>query len=236
MAKHLLSKSSFIRGLQCTKSLYLHKFHSKLKDPLPEERRLRFEAGHETGFRARDLFPGGVDASPSQFGKTKESLEYTASLIENRTSVIYEPSFLYNDVLIYLDILVLGPTGWIANEVKSSVLISKTYQEDAALQFYVIKNSGLPLIDFTMIHLIRPLNETNLADSPEKIFQSTSLFDFCNDRLQFVEDTIQKFRTILAYPKTPVIEMGDQCNEPYPCNFKGFCSKQKAAMQDGLFS
>lgn len=30
-----LSKSTFIRGLQCEKSLYLYKHHYKLKDPIP---------------------------------------------------------------------------------------------------------------------------------------------------------------------------------------------------------
>ena len=31
-----LSKSTFIRGLQCEKSLYLYKHHYKLKDPTPK--------------------------------------------------------------------------------------------------------------------------------------------------------------------------------------------------------
>ena len=124
MATHFLSKTGYIRGLQCTKSLYLSKFHSDLKDPLPEERRKRFAAGHTIGLRARDLFPGGTDATPSQFGRVKESIEFTASLIQQNTTVIYEPAFIYNDVLVYLDILVSTPKGWIAHEVKSSVNIS----------------------------------------------------------------------------------------------------------------
>lgn len=236
MATHFLSKTSFIRGLQCTKSLYLSKFHSELKDPLPEERRKRFAAGHEIGFRARDLFPGGVDASPAQFGRVKESIEFTSSLIQNNTSVIYEPAFLYDDVLIYLDILVLTPKGWIANEVKSSVNISSTYKNDAALQYYVIKGSGLPVIDFRMIHLNFPLSETNFKDDPEKIFQATSLFDFCNEQLNFTAETIKSFRNVIAYPKMPSVEMGEQCHQPYTCDFIGFCTKQKSELQEGLFN
>ena len=33
MVKYQLSKSTFIRGLQCEKSLYLYKKHYNLKDP-----------------------------------------------------------------------------------------------------------------------------------------------------------------------------------------------------------
>jgi len=33
--KSRLSKSTFIRGLQCEKSLYLYKHHYRLKDPTP---------------------------------------------------------------------------------------------------------------------------------------------------------------------------------------------------------
>jgi hypothetical protein len=236
MATHFLSKSTFIRGLQCTKSLYLNKFYAELKDPLPEERRLRFAAGHETGFRARDLFPGGVDASPLQFGRVRESVDLTASLIQQNTPVIYEPAFIYNDVLIYLDILVLGQSGWIANEVKSSALISKTYKDDAALQYYVINGSGLPLADFNMIHLVQPLSETNLRDDPHQLFQTTSLLAYCINQSKFVEDTIMEFRNVIAYPKIPVIEMGPQCHQPYTCDFIGFCTKQKSNIMEGLFN
>lgn len=55
-----LSKSLFIRGLQCHKSLYLHKHHPELKDEVPPSREALFQSGYEVGLMAQSLFPGGI--------------------------------------------------------------------------------------------------------------------------------------------------------------------------------
>ena len=54
-----LSKSLFIRGLQCHKSLYLHKYHPELKDEISEEQEAKFQTGINVGIYAQKLFPGG---------------------------------------------------------------------------------------------------------------------------------------------------------------------------------
>ena len=43
--KYRLSKSTFIRGLQCEKSLYLYKYHYKLKDPTSPSLQAVFNQG-----------------------------------------------------------------------------------------------------------------------------------------------------------------------------------------------
>ena len=35
LPKYILSKSTFLKGLQCEKALYLYKHHYNLKDKLP---------------------------------------------------------------------------------------------------------------------------------------------------------------------------------------------------------
>ena len=40
MEKHILSKSTFIKGLQCEKAFYLSKFHRELKDEISEQQEL----------------------------------------------------------------------------------------------------------------------------------------------------------------------------------------------------
>jgi hypothetical protein len=54
-----LSKSLFIRGLQCHKALYLARFRPELKDPVPPSRELLFEGGFEAGVlqSLADWFP-----------------------------------------------------------------------------------------------------------------------------------------------------------------------------------
>jgi len=55
-----LSKSLFIRGLQCPKSLYLQKHSPELKDQVTEEAQSRFDVGYDVGDLAQQLFPSGV--------------------------------------------------------------------------------------------------------------------------------------------------------------------------------
>ena len=80
--KHLLSKSTYIRGLQCTKSLYLNKHFPGLKDPISDKQQALFNRGHKVGELARKLFPGGTDAFPGSYRKTAEWIERTAALME----------------------------------------------------------------------------------------------------------------------------------------------------------
>ena len=60
--KKLLSKSTFVRGLQCEKSLYLHKNNFNLKDTPSISLKTIFEQGTSIGLLAQHLFPNGVDA------------------------------------------------------------------------------------------------------------------------------------------------------------------------------
>ena len=62
--RYKLSKSTFIRGLQCEKSLYLYKKHYKLKDPISPTLQAVFDQGNQVGLLAHELFSGGVDSSP----------------------------------------------------------------------------------------------------------------------------------------------------------------------------
>jgi hypothetical protein len=63
MARKYLSKSTFIKGVQCEKALYLHKFNSELADEISQQQEAIFQTGTNVGILAQELFPGGIDAS-----------------------------------------------------------------------------------------------------------------------------------------------------------------------------
>ena len=137
MSKYKLSKSTFIRGLQCEKSLYLYKNHYNLKDPISSSLQTTFDQGTNIGILAQELFPNGVDASPENHFKMVESVGKTLDYINNGESIIYEATFLYNDVISALDILVKDSDGW-KYEVKSSTKVTDTYIKDATIQYYLL--------------------------------------------------------------------------------------------------
>ena len=233
-SKYQISKSSFLRGSQCLKSVYLYKYYSRYRDPIPEARKIRFEKGHDIGKLARNIFPGGIDVSPPHAGLYPISAAKTAALIAGKETIIYEPAFIYNEVLAALDIIVYND-GWYAYEVKSSEKISATYLEDAALQFYVITGCGIKLKDFSIIHLKKNYLDINFNDVPEELFKITSVVDQCKERQAQVSKKIDEIKYILASPSVPLIKRGDQCHQPYECDFIGWCTKQEEEIKDGLF-
>ena len=54
---HTLSKSTFVRGCQCEKSLYLNKYHKEFQSSISTNQEAVFWQGKEVGILARQLFP-----------------------------------------------------------------------------------------------------------------------------------------------------------------------------------
>ena len=98
MDKLTLSKSTFIRGMQCEKSLYMHKYSKELRDPMPASLEAIFKQGTSVGELAQGLFPGGVDCTPESYYNFQESVERTHAEIAKGTKVIYEAAFQFNGV------------------------------------------------------------------------------------------------------------------------------------------
>jgi hypothetical protein len=56
-----LSKSQYIRGLQCHKALWLYRHRRDLMTEPDANRLAMFASGHEVGTLAKSLFPGGTE-------------------------------------------------------------------------------------------------------------------------------------------------------------------------------
>ena len=107
-----LSKSTFIRGIKCEKSLYFYKKNFNLRDSISQSSQFIFDTGKEIGILAQGLFPEGADCTPSNHYKISESVLKTTDFIKKGRKIIYEATFMYNEVLAALDILVKDEEGW----------------------------------------------------------------------------------------------------------------------------
>lgn len=219
-----LSKSSFIRGVQCEKMLYLDKHHSDLREESSVSKEAIFEQGTNVGLLAQDLFKGGYDASPDDYSRISKSLINTQKAIENGESIIYEATFEYNGLLSAIDILVKENNQWKAYEVKSSSSVSDTYVIDAAVQYYTIVNSGLELSDISLVLInseyVRK-GEIDLNDFFKIISVKNEVLNqqsILPDKIDFLKNTINK-------KEIPTKNIGVHCNEPYDCDFKAHCWK-----------
>ena len=203
----------------------MQKKHPYLRDKLSIEQRAKFQRGTDVGVLAHEVFPGGIDMSPnspSQF--PKKAQETMDNLGNPEVNVMYEAVFQYNDTLIMLDILVRDGDRWLAVEVKSSMRLSDTYYNDAALQYYVLHGCGVPLSDFRLMYL----NGDYVKDGPidvKQLFKMESVMEYVVEREAFVAQNVERLKAVVALPHSPVVNIGTQCHNPYPCDFQGHCWK-----------
>jgi len=147
-----LSKSQFIRGLQCHKSLYLHKYRPDLKDVISEQQQKLFKTGIDVGRVAQQLFPNGLLITYDNV-PLSDQIRITTEEIQKGTVTLYEAAFSFNDVFAKLDILHRGPDGWELYEVKATTGVEDVHLDDIALQYYVLNGSGLPVSRVFLVHL-----------------------------------------------------------------------------------
>ena len=221
MPEYTLSKSTYIRGLQCYKSLYLNKFRPYLRDKLSEEQLAKFARGHVVGKIAQQLFPGGIALSRPG----KPAAEKTSHLISEGFPVIYEACFISDDVIVALDILVKHEDGYNAYEVKSSLALSNVYYNDACLQYHVINASGLKLEKFFLVHRNAEI-ELSESEDLHQMFIFTDVTTECEANELMVQDGISQMLEVLKRDKSPDIFPGKHCMHPYPCDFRGVCWKK----------
>ena len=223
--KILLSKSTFIRSLQCEKSLFLYKYHYDLRDEIPASRQAIFSRGTNIGILARKLFPGGVDATPPKYNEFQLAVDNTARLIKDGVKIIYEAAFCFNDVYVAVDILVFENNKWKAYEVKSSTSVSDIYIMDASLQYYVIKGAGIDLDDIFVVTINNQYVRHGDVDV-QKLFKAVSVKKEAVKNEPKIRKNIAKALDILNLKEVPEKQIGEHCNIPYTCDFIGHCWKK----------
>lgn len=232
MASHLLSKSSYIKGLQCEKHLYLYKHYYEEMDDLSEMQKAIFKRGTNVGELAQTLFPGGEVAASGSPPNYDETLKKTDEFIRNGKEVIYEAAFQFDQVLAIADIIVKENDGWKIYEVKSSTSVSETYLNDAALQYYVISNLGLKIKDFSIVYINNQYIRKGKLDL-EEFFIKESVLKPILPLQKTVKTNIDNFKKVISQRNIPMIDIGEHCHSPYTCGFFNYCRKHIPA--DSIF-
>jgi hypothetical protein len=215
-----LTKSSFVKGNQCVKSLYLDKHKRKEKNPITPEKQATFNYGNSFEDEVRRLaFPGGVNVK-KKLTNFKYFNSYTKFLVENNlTNIIYEASIIEDLVLVMCDILVKREDGKIdLFEIKMNTEINDAIKADLAVQYTICKKRfGDKLNSFNLI--LRKNDEAQpyeIMDLTEELALKTGA----------VEKQITEFKETLI-GQEPEQEMGDYCLSPYECDFTNYCRKKK---------
>ncbi len=219
----MLSKSKFTRGINCPKSLwlYVNKRNERFIDATTQA---IFARGTNIGELAQQYFPGGKMAVLEDY-PGYESAKRTKEFIAQGVETIYEATFIYDNTLVAVDILSKENGDWKLYEVKSTTSVKTQHIMDIAVQYYVVKGSGLPLKKAHVMHL----NPDYIRRGEVEIQQ---LFTMDNGWVQAAIEPLQteialniKRLSILEKDAVePEMAMGKHCTSPYTCDFYQYCS------------
>lgn len=218
-----LSKTQYIRGLQCHKSLWLLKNKPESKEEPDQNKLAIFATGHQVGDLATNLFPGGTKIEYDASNGYREMLEKTRDLIDQGENVIYEATFREKGILIMADILVRNGEAWDFYEVKSSTGVKPPNEDDVAIQWYVL-NSQVTLSRAHIVHVNK-----NYALSGELDVQQLLTIVDITDTAKALQPGIEKNLAAMAAMlegSEPAIPIGKQCRNPYECDFRSYCWQQ----------
>lgn len=216
-----LSKSRYIRGLQCHKSLWLYTHDRDLRK-ISKFATASFDQGNEVGELARDIFPGGkfiefVGVSfDDQISETQKALK--------TAKVIYEATFSYGGVLVKADILRKVGRSWELYEVKASNDKKPVHLDDIAVQYYVITGSGVPVSKTFVTHLNKEYVRKGDLDV-QALFASEDVTADIKEKQAGIKAEIERQQKMLAGKNAPKIDIGPQCGKPYGCDFMKHCWK-----------
>jgi len=219
-----ISKSAFIKAEQCLKHFYLYKNHPYLKDSLSKEKQFIFKRGTDVGIFAQQLFPNGVDVTVGERRDQQLFAFKTQHLIAQGVQTIYEATFIFDNLLVMVDILHKQEGKWVAYEVKSSLKITETYVKDACFQYYVIKNCLPDLVDFNLLTLNPKYMLEGKLDIT-RLFKTTSVMKDALKNTAYFAHKSQVAKLTLEQNKIPDIKIGTHCFQPYECDFLGTCWK-----------
>lgn len=226
----MLSKSRYLSGLQCHLRLWHSCFNRELASEVTPAQQALFGTGQEVGELATRLFPEGVLIREDHFHH-EEAVQTTRNIVQDPSvSTIFEAAFLYHDVRIRVDMLKRLDNGqWNMIEVKSSTSVKDIHLPDVAIQYYVLKASGLN-INRAFLLLIN--NQYVYDGSNFDLENFFSFYDVTDEVLSIqneIPSSIDEQHQMLSAADAPLVQPSRHCNTPFICEFWEYCTKDMPA-------
>lgn len=213
-----ITKSRLLQFIQCPKLGWISHHNSK-SIPKPDLAQQRiFKQGHEVGFKAQERYPEGVLVEAKAY-ETELALKQTEALLkQNKT--MFEGAFVFNGLLVRVDILNWVGDGYELVEVKSSTSVKEEHEWDIAIQYYVLSKLNIPIKGCKVLYINKQAEQGGDIFSQWEGYLSTQLLS------AGVEEILENYKKVLEL-KEPNVDLGKQCDEPYECPLKEHCHKQK---------
>lgn len=215
-----LSKSKYLRFLQCPKQVWLER--NKPDAMTDREDTFVLEKGNEVGDLAMQYFGDYTEVPFSE--NLKDMIAATQELIEQGTEIICEGSFAYNNCFVSADILKKTKEGYELYEVKSSGKLHDYYLDDVSFQYYVLTKWGLNITRVYVLH-INPFYIRKGKLDLKQLFVAEEVTAVAKERFDKVEKDISYFNEVMDRAEEMDCAIGEHCFKPFECPFWKYCSR-----------
>ena len=234
-----ISKTDFVRGLQCEKMLWLDA-HAPEYKIIPPEVQARLDAGNEFGDNAMGIFGDFVETTTfREDGRLNFSamIEKTQLLLEAQTDVICEASFTWYGNFCAADILRKEGNGYALYEVKNAYTARKEFVTDLGFQRLLLRKCGVNVTSCQLI--LRGDTPNEPPTKPDEPFENEYFLDRSDFTYRIVDVTKgARIAERIAAERIfelgklkrkdalmPPIDIGEHCEAPYRCWYYDFCHK-----------
>ena len=215
-----LSKSSYCRGIQCKKMLWLEKHKPEEMEEQNNDRIL--EQGNDIHEIARYLFGSHINIKYTE--NLNQMIEDTINTIESYKNVIItEASFNYKNNFCSVDILKKENNKYEIYEIKSSTELKDIYINDASYQYYVLTSLGLKVEKVCLVHINS--NYVRIGDLDlDELFIKQDITKEVKCLQDKVKTNIKEINEYVEN-KEEIKDIDENCFNPYPCPFFKYCTK-----------
>jgi predicted RecB family nuclease len=217
---HTLKKNTFLSGLHCARRMWWE-IHDKGAPELQHgiATQNRFDQGHQVGALARDYVPGGILIQRDNGNFVSSFAQSREAIANPDIGVIYEAGFVAHDTMIFADILVRGEDGFTLIEVKSGTSVTEEYIYDLGVQAVVMREAGVPIARFELMHLNRKCKYPDLSN----LFVREDVTQDVEEILAEIEHGLDFLLPIAKGRELPRAELGAHCSKPRECAFIDRC-------------
>jgi hypothetical protein len=222
----MLSKSRFLAGLQCHLRLWYQCYDRDLASKVSDAQQAVFDAGHEVGRLATQLYPDGVLIDEPYY-QHKQAVESTLKAMQDpEVKAIYEAAFIYDGVRVRVDVLErLEDGSWNMVEVKSSTSVKDVYYPDVAVQYCVLEGCGLKISSAGILHINNQYIYDGRNLDLDSLFVLEDLTNDTKPMLPEIPSRLSRLKAMLANSDAPEIQPSRHCHKPYDCEFWDHCTK-----------
>lgn len=224
-----LSKSEFVRGLDCERRVWLDRYRLDLKPALGLAARDRMETGRLIGKLAHARYPGGVFVtSPTK--EHGEAALSTLAHIEEGKDCLFEATFIADGRLARVDVMCRGNAGgWIIDEVKSSSVkepekLDGDKVRDLAFQVFTATKSGLQVEGARLVLVATSYVWTGGGYDAETMLGAVDLTKECIELGREVESLSGRLIEVLESADEPVVETNTHCKS---CDYFEHCHESR---------